>query len=562
MEGRNNGDRGPWRSRYRDHTNRGSRSITSSSGYTSSAGTIVSTGYTSNSSRRLSSSFSLKAAIHLDFLELDEDRSRPTKKSRKEIGTSKETQNKEKMYHHQDVDIAQKEMEEIRILVQEFFLGAPSPSVDDCSSLEAKGGDTGVLDWWLKHLRVGWVLDIADDYASSGKLFEHTFDHARSWILALAKISQAVRFMAPSLCPDRNSVGRPSIFAEEEQQPEIETGNKDSIPDLFQFAQFILETMLKLLVFVDAIAAPNSKIVLQEQEDTIVNRRVLQLYHKLRTLLRVHSALSDDALSAIQWLFGSRPPRGVERIHEKIVSILSGKVAKVAEGIWSTMEQIRMESIDDGDDSSCSLDTQGSSDVHKATQFVVDYIRLLCSHYESVAAIVSKKGASLGDMIREIASSLHKMLVNISESFPNNGLRFLFLLNNSYFIRQKLIYGIFFSPQQNLAALFGKVEVEGYMEIYLQVSWAPVLSCLLNATPLCFGRKYSLLPKFESEFQKTYTTQKLWKVPDPALRRTLRKAIIEKIVPGYANYIEDNRITTPKFSPPELIEMLEELFEG
>jgi hypothetical protein len=324
-------------------------------------------------------------------------------------------------------------MEEIRILVQEFFLGAPSPSpsVDDCSTLEAKGGDTSVLDWWLKHLRVGWVLDITDDYASSGKLFEHTFDDARSWILALAKISQAVRFMAPSLCRNHNSVGLRSICAEEEQQPEIETGNKDSIPDLFQFAQFILETLLKLLVFVDVIAAPNSKIALQEQEVTIMNRRVLQLYHKLRTLLRVHSALSDDALSAIEWLFGSRPPRGVERIHEKIVSILSGKVAKAAEGIWSTMEQIRMESIDDCDDSSCSLDTQGSSDVHKATQFVVEYIRLLCSHYESVAAIVSNKAASLGNMIRETASSLHETLVNISESFLNHGLRFLFI-HNSY----------------------------------------------------------------------------------------------------------------------------------
>jgi hypothetical protein len=178
-----------------------------------------------------------------------------------------------------------------------------------------------------------------------------------------------------------------------------------------------------------------------------------------------------------------------------------------------------------------------------------------------VAAIVSNKAASLGNMIRETASGLHETLVNISESFLNHGLRFLFLLNNSYFIRQELSYGTYyFSPQQNLAALFGKVE--GYMESYLQVSWAPVLSCLLNPTPLCFGRKYSLLPKFESEFQKTYTTQKLWKVPDPELRKTLRKAIIEKIVPGYTNYIEDNKITTPKFSPQELKEMLKELFEG
>jgi hypothetical protein len=106
-------------------------------------------------------------------------------------------------------------------------------------------------------------------------------------------------------------------------------------------------------------------------------------------------------------------------------------------------------------------------------------------------------------------------------------------------------------------ALLGKVE--GYMESYLLVSWAPVLS---NPSPLCFGRNYSLLPKFESEFQKTYTTQKMWKVPEPELRRILCKAIIEKIIPGYTKYIEDNKITNPKFSPHELKEMLQELFEG
>jgi hypothetical protein len=54
----------------------------------------------------------------------------------------------------------------------------------------------------------------------------------------------------------------------------------------------------------------------------------------------------------------------------------------------------------------------------------------------------------------------------------------------------------------------------------------------------------------------------MWKVPEPELRRILCKAIIEKIIPGYTKYIEDNKITNPKFSPHELKEMLQELFEG
>jgi len=66
----------------------------------------------------------------------------------------------------------------------------------------------------------------------------------------------------------------------------------------------------------------------------------------------------------------------------------------------------------------------------------------------------------------------------------------------------------------------------------------------------------------ESEFQKTYTTQKLWKVPDPELRKRPRKAVIEKIIPDYTRYIEDSKVTNPKFTPQELEEMLQELFEG
>ena len=120
-------------------------------------------------------------------LVLDEDRSRPTKKYRKGIETSKEKQKEEEVYYQ---EITKEEMEGIKFVVYEF-LGVPSPSRSEDGSLEAKGGNIGVLDWWLKHLGVGWVLDIADDYVSAGKL-EHTFDHARSWTRALAKITETV----------------------------------------------------------------------------------------------------------------------------------------------------------------------------------------------------------------------------------------------------------------------------------------------------------------------------------------------------------------------------------
>ena len=77
-------------------------------------------------------------------------------------------------------------------------------------------------------------------------------------------------------------------------------------------------------------------------------------------------------------------------------------------------------------------------------------------------------------------------------------------------------------------------------------------------------RNYSPLLKFESKFQSTYAAQKLWKVPDPELRKRLREAIIEKVVSGFTSYLEDNnRITLGvTVTPRELEEMLQELFEG
>jgi DNA-binding Lrp family transcriptional regulator len=54
----------------------------------------------------------------------------------------------------------------------------------------------------------------------------------------------------------------------------------------------------------------------------------------------------------------------------------------------------------------------------------------------------------------------------------------------------------------------------------------------------------------------------LWKVPDPEMRKRLRKAITEKIISGYTKYIEDNNVITLRSTTHNLEEMLQELFEG
>ncbi|CAO2186662.1 unnamed protein product [Urochloa humidicola] len=452
--------------------------------------------------------------------------------------------------------ITEEKKKRIKSLIREFF-GAPSATGSINSGYY--NDNISALKKWFIELGVYWVLHAPgpDGICSV---------HAPSWTHALDKITETIQLMA-------------KLF------PEIESMNEARIPDQIQFAQFIQKTMLKMLSFVDVIVASNAKITMEE----VMNWGPQQC-DKLSALLSVRVALSW-ALPKTCFPIHTLPSAKVKRIQREIVNLLSAKEAKVGEAVWSTMEEIRnriLQSMEDGDESSGTQTPQGSSDIHKATQSLMRYISILRSHYSSVASVVSEATTTsvgkyvpqiedpfpLNSLIVEMVSCLEEKLVKMSGSFPDQGLGLLFLLNNSYFIRETLLSSFLLSnssfirgsPQKyssldvHVAALFEKVE--GYIESYLQVSWEPVLSCLPNPTHPRFWKRYSPLYKFESQFQKTYNTQMLWKVPDPKLRKTLRIAINEKIVPDYTKYIEDNNVTTPELTPQKLEEMLQELFEG
>ncbi|XP_066375300.1 uncharacterized protein [Miscanthus floridulus] len=444
----------------------------------------------------------------------------------------------------------------IKSLAQEFFPASSSAAAANCSVLERW------TRWWFTELGIGWVLHVAD--GTSQGILQHAFDDARCWSRALAEIMETVR-------STDSVIGLPCI-CEEEQQP-MAAENSSSFPDQFQFARFVQETLFKMLTFVDVIVALDPNTITC---DIFIANGVLALFQKISDLVRVRAALSY-ALSQIDALFLWTPSVEVRRIRGEILNFLRSKDVKALEGIWSTLEEIWtriLELIDDSSSASAQT-SQGSSDIHKLTWSVMDHITFLLDNYSIVAPIVLE-AARLGkyvprngdlppfdSMIMEMMSCLEKMLVNMSESFPDLSRRLLFLLNNSYFILERLQDAPHLHMQFPVRDLTSKVD--GYMDKYLQVSWAPVLSCLFNTTPLfLFGKYYPSLAlhTFESEFQKTYTTQKLCKVPDPKLRKMLRKDITEKIIPSYTKYIEDNKVKTVQFGPQYLEEMLQELFEG
>ncbi|KAF8666462.1 hypothetical protein HU200_053572 [Digitaria exilis] len=412
-----------------------------------------------------------------------------------------------------------------------------------------KGGDMSVVRRWLTELGVEWVL--LDDPADAAAKPEHTCDaRCRSWARALAEIVESIRYTAPVFADPRRhgSVTGLSIIREEEAGHVTDQSEERPASE---------------------VDARSSGVQIQ--------------YEKLSALLGVRYALSK-ALPQIR--LPSCSPRSaraqVDKVQGDVISVLSAKAGKAGEAAWSTMEEIwtgikeRLKE-EDGDRTAASgthQTIQTSSDVHKATLSVATYITFLRANYWTVAPIVSSAACygeyvyvprfedvpPLISLIIEMASCIEdKLAVNSVSLFPDQSLRFLFLLNNAHFIRQQLLCPFYF-PVIPEAAVPRKVE--GYMESYLKVSCAPVLSCLLDPAPQCFGGPSSPMSKFESEFQKTYSTQKLWKVPDPKLRKKLRKAITEKIISGYTKYIEDNRVTILRVSPQEIKGMLQELFEG
>jgi hypothetical protein len=378
--------------------------------------------------------------------------------------------------------------EEIKRLAKEFF-GAPS------AKWTLEGGDMSVLEKWFKKLGVGWVLRFADG-AAAGEV-EQTLD-VSGWIRALTEIVESLFFCHGF-----------SVIATESEEQDIMT-------DQVQFASFTQQAILKLIAFVDFIDVPNLNITCQV---SIIH--LVAPYQKLYAMLHVYGALTGLSL----YLPASAQ---LGRIQGNVLELLSEKKRKAGEAIWNTMEEIRnriLESVDDGGGSAGTQHPQGSPDIHKATRSMLGYIRFLRSNSMWVGPVVSeaarvgkyitrmggfgcREAYPLQSLTTEMLHCVREKLANKSQEFTDQSLGFIFLLNNLSFMEDMLHDGIGYFPTSYNAVHTGRVD--SYVESYVHVSWAPVLACLFNPKTLrLFGKNHSPLLKFESEFHKTYTTQKL-----------------------------------------------------
>ncbi|KAL6873951.1 hypothetical protein ACP4OV_014033 [Aristida adscensionis] len=315
------------------------------------------------------------------------------------------------------------------------------------------------------------------------------------------------------------------------------------------FARFIEADVLKMLPFINAIRSVRTTDIIGVYGD----RWEVLVLGKLRVLLDLTYPM-EQARDAISIL----------RSHSSLdldTKSIDEAVEIFKEAIFHTFDEIKS-GIMSSNDSSNDVKFYWSSEIiTRCIKCIIasDYhlsLSVLLEKAHKVCMNTTLDEARLPRLLVDIVSCLEQKLAEISQSFTDPGRGLLFLLNNTYYICDQLYY----KPASFLTSTQLPQKIEDHIQNYLRLSWEPVLSCLHKTTPLlCLT---SPLVKFESEFNKVYNDQKLWKVLDPNLRRKLRKAIIEKVTSGLTKYLEDNNITTPSVTPQALEEMLKELFEG
>ncbi|XBJ05708.1 hypothetical protein VPH35_024443 [Triticum aestivum] len=304
-------------------------------------------------------------------------------------------------------------------------------------------------------------------------------------------------------------------------------------------AQFGKASVSAMLVFVSAIVTVPKTNKLRAVVDMFICVSSVS-YYMFTTLV-----ISPEAKSIFSEIGGS----------------LEGEGNRLLKALCSMMEEVRTFIVDD--DSWAVEILQGRGEVHRNTRLMVDCIMSMKMTRTSARRHSS---ANLRGLVDNSVDYLKDVLLRKSELCPDLSMRYLFLLNNSYFI-----------VQVSEASDMVNRQIRGWtylslkhMDSYLDASWGHVLSCISKSKfpePLYRWINTSSLAKFESAFHQTYQARKLWKVPDSRLRDVLRKAITKRVISGYGKYLKEHprlekHVGRESSSPEVLEEMLGELFEG
>ena len=245
-----------------------------------------------------------------------------------------------------------------------------------------------------------------------------------------------------------------------------------------------------------------------------------------------------------------------------------------------------------------------NGEVHPMIRYVMNYMKLIVDYAATLDSLLENDesdGLSTGDDGTEEMSPLAKRILRLitclesnleekSKLYEDGGLQYVFLMNNIYYVVQKV-------KDSELGKLLGddwvrkrKGQIRQYATGYLRASWSKVLAALRDESMSggstgspSYGQrsnssssasKMALKERFKgfnASFEELYRLQTAWKVPDPQLREELRISIQEKVIPAYRAFFGRNRSQLEggrhagkyiKYTPDDLESYLPDLFEG
>lgn len=210
--------------------------------------------------------------------------------------------------------------------------------------------------------------------------------------------------------------------------------------------------------------------------------------------------------------------------------------------------------------------------IHEITKYLLTYITSLLDNGSSLKSILvsdEQDGVTmetLQDIVATLICHLEIMLEKESHRYQGAGLKQMFLVNNANFVLHKV-------EGSEIRYLLGddwvlkhRDQLKDNISWFINISWESVMYCFhVKSYKIPFFSRQPTLQIFNLEFEKTYWTQKTWKVENPLLRSNMRKSVSEKLVQAYSSYLENNKNKSPKlmkYTPEDLEELLSDLFEG
>ncbi|CAD6245845.1 unnamed protein product [Miscanthus lutarioriparius] len=296
------------------------------------------------------------------------------------------------------------------------------------------------------------------------------------------------------------------------------------------FADVARGCVLQLLAFADAVA---------------VSPRATE---KLYRTLGMYEALAD-VRPELEALFSDDAAR----------EFFAGEVSSTVQQLGSTVRHT-IEEFSHAIHGEASRKTVHGGEIHPMTRYVLNYCGLLADCRGTLDAVLGDAGlddtatdAADGTAastpsarcLRELLTLLLRNIDDKSRLYDDAGLQNIFLMNNLYYVVQKV------RESPPLRELVGddwlrrhRGQIRQYETGYLRASWTAVLSQLRRddgaaARPPAGHRAPSgpSAKSFNAAFQELYRTQTAWKVADAQLREELRIAVSERLIPAYRAFL-------------------------